>query len=168
GRFVVDLHMNTSSLYEKERSIMASMWRQAGFDVTEGAYSTIEAQDGQIRSQFSGLYSWSTGQGESALRSLATIQTPKPENRWTGANRGGWGSAEYDRVLQAFDATLERDQRIAQMAQLVKLLSEELPAISLYYDVSAIAFVSALHGPVPVAPDTSGLVGWNVQEWELQ
>lgn len=53
------------------------------------------------------------------------------------------------------------------MAQMTRLLSEELPALSLYYDVGVVPHVSALGGPGPVGPDTSALVAWNVQEWTL-
>jgi peptide/nickel transport system substrate-binding protein len=168
GRFVLDIRNNQSPLYERERSIMASMLRQTGFDIQESVYSTVEAQDGQIRSGFPGLYMWSTGQGEAAIRSLASAQTPRADNRYTGANRGGWMSDDYDRILQTLDSTLERSQHIQTLAQAVHVLSEELPAISLYYDVSAIIHVSAVHGPGPVAPDTSGLVAWDVQNWELR
>jgi peptide/nickel transport system substrate-binding protein len=168
GRVVIDLRINQFVAYEKERALMASLWRQAGFDIQESFLSAAQAQDGQARASFPGLYTFSTGQGDGALRSLATSQIIRPETRWSGTNRGGWSNPEYDRILDVFNTTLERDQRIQQMAQLIRILSEQLPAISLYYDLSPIAYVSALTGPGPVAPDASGLVGWNVVDWELR
>src|SRR5204862_440624 len=74
---------------------------------------------------------------------------------------------EYDRLADRLNTTLARDQRIQQMSEMSRRLSEELPAISLYYDLSPMAFVSALKGPAPVAPDTSGLVAWNVVDGAL-
>ena len=38
-------------------------------------------------------------------------------------------------------------------------------AISLYYDLGAVAHVSGLTGPGGISPDTTGLVSWNVHEW---
>ena len=167
GRMTFELKVNASPLYENERSIMASAWRQAGFDVQENALPAAQAQDGQARATFPGLYAFSTGLGESALPNFTTALTPRPDNRWFGNNRGAWANADYDRLADAFNATLDRDQRIQQMAQMTKILSDELPAISLYYDLGIVAHVAALRGLVPVGPDTSGLGAWNIVDWEL-
>src|SRR5439155_10482745 len=129
-----------------------------GFDVQEAALPAAQAQDGQARATFPGLYAFSTGVGESALPNFTTASIPRPENRWFGNNRGAWTNADYDRLADAYNSTLDRDQRVQQMAQMTRLISEELPAISLYYDLAAVVYASAIHGPVPVGPDTSGLV----------
>ena len=168
GRVSLDLRINQSASYEKERALMASLWRQVGFDIQESQLSGTQAQDGQARASYPGLYTFSTGQGEAALRTLTAGQIGRPENRWSGTNRGGWTSPDYDRFIESMNSTIERDQRVQQAAQAMRLVSEQLPAISLYYDLSPIAFVSAVTGPKPVAPDTSGLVGWNIVDWELR
>jgi peptide/nickel transport system substrate-binding protein len=168
GRAAIDLRVNQQVQFEKERALMASGWRQAGFDITESSLSPAEAQDGRSRASFPGLYSFSTSQGDSALRTMTTSQIIRPETRWAGSNRGGWSNEDYDRLVDVFNTTLDRGQRTQQMAQLTRTLSEQLPVISLYFDLSPIAFVSALTGPGPVAPDTSGLVGWNIVDWDLQ
>ncbi len=167
GRLGFELKVNASALYENERSIMASGWRQAGFDVSEAALPAAQAQDGQARATFPGLYSFSTGLGEGALANFMTSSIPRVETRWFGNNRGAWSNAEYDRLADSFNATLDRNERIQQMAQMTRILSDELPAISLYYDLGAVPHVAALRGPVPVGPDTSGLVAWNIVDWEL-
>ena len=167
GRLAFELKVNASPLYENERSIMASVWRQAGFDVQEAVLPAAQAQDGQARASFPGLYSFSTGLGESALPNFTTALTPRPDNRWFGNNRGAWANADYDRLSDTFNSTLDRDQRIQQMAQMTRILSEELPTISLYYDLGIVAHLAAVRGPVPVGPDTSGLVAWNVVDWEM-
>src|SRR4030095_12179475 len=119
------------------------------------ALPAAQAQDGQARATFPGLYAFSTGLGESALPNFTSTSIPRPDNRWFGNNRGGWVNGDYDRLSEAFNSTLDRDQRIQQMAQMTKLLSDELPAISLYYDLGIVAHVAALRGLVPVGPDTS-------------
>lgn len=50
--------MNTSALYENERAIMASNWRQAGFDVQEAVLPAAQTQDNQARASFPGMYSF--------------------------------------------------------------------------------------------------------------
>lgn len=167
GRLAVELKVNSSALYENERSIMASIWRQAGFDIQEAVLPAALAQDGEARATFPGMYAFSTGIGESALVNFTTSSIPAPETRWFGNNRGAWSSGDFDRLSEIFNGTLDRNERVQQMAQMTKILSDELPAISLYYDVGAVPHVASLRGPAPVGPDTSGLVAWNIQEWEL-
>jgi ABC-type transport system substrate-binding protein len=106
--------------------------------------------------------------GESGLTNFTASSIPRPENRWFGNNRGAWANPDYDRLAESFNSTLDQNERVQQMAQMVKLLSEQLPAISLYYDVGAVPHVAALRGPRPVGPDTSGLIAWNIQDWELR
>ncbi|MBM2811129.1 MAG: hypothetical protein HW416_1888, partial [Chloroflexi bacterium] len=168
GRLSIELKVNASPQYENERSIMAGQWRTAGFDIQEAVLPAAQAQDGQARASYPGYYSFSTGLGENALRNFTTASIPRPEVRWSGNNRGSWSNTEYDRMLDRFNATLDRDQRIQQIVEMTRLLSEELPAISLYYDLGAVAHVSALKGPGAIGPDTSGGMTWNVHEWELQ
>jgi hypothetical protein len=47
-------------------------------------------------------------------------------------------------------------------------MSDQLPVFSLYFDLSPVAYTRAVSGPGPVTPDASGLVGWNVAQWELR
>lgn len=167
GRLSIELKINASPQYEVERGVMASGWRQAGFDIQEATLPAAQAQDGQARASYPGLYAFSTGLGESALPNFAEINIPRPENRWTGNNRGGWINPQYDRVLDAYNTTLDHNERISQMGQMMRLVSEELPAISLYYDLSAVPHVAAVKGPRLSSYDSSGLIAWNVHEWDL-
>jgi ABC-type oligopeptide transport system substrate-binding subunit len=91
-------------------------------------------------------------------------QTPRAENNWRGGNnRGGWASPDYDRVLQGFTATLEPSARSAQLAELARIFTDDLPMISLLFQGNPYAHIAALHGPAVTAPESA--VAWNVHEW---
>lgn len=92
---------------------------------------------------------------------------PRPDTRWNGDNHGGWSTAEYDSVVEAFNRTLDPSERIQQRIRIAKLLTEELPVIALYYQLAPVAHVAAVRGPVPVSLGTSGYASWNIHEWEL-
>jgi ABC-type transport system substrate-binding protein len=72
----------------------------------------------------------------------------RPESRWQGTNSGGWSNAEYDRLWDAYNSTLDRAERIQQLAQMEKIYTEELPSIPHYYTPIVAAHVAALTGPV--------------------
>jgi len=47
---------------------------------------------------------------------------------------------------------------------MAKLVSDDLAAISLFFDLQLIAHVAVLRGPGPYVTDVS----WNIHEWELR
>src|SRR5206468_3202191 len=94
---------------ERDLSLMENTWRRAGFDVHPQIINATQLRDPQLRASFPSLYSTSAGGSErSLLGQFSSGEIPKPENRWVGGNRGGFSSAEYDRVWEAFNTTLER------------------------------------------------------------
>ena len=52
------------------------------------------------------------------------------------------------------------------IARMTRLVSEELPAISLYYDLGTVVHAGGLKGPRAFSTDTTGSVSWNIYEWE--
>lgn len=49
-----------------------------------------------------------------------------------------------------------------------RIVSEELPAIMLYYGITPNPHTSALIGAGFAGPDTTGFVAWNMHEWALR
>jgi len=166
GQFSPELKVIQNAQNESEQAIMASVWRRVGFDAREAVLPAAQAQDGQVRAMFQGLFTTGGNLGEGALQNLGTAGTPRVENRWNGTNRGSWTNAEYDRLVDAYNTTLDRSMQIQQIARMAAIFSDELPAIAINFNPGITAHVAALTGPQVVAPDTSPT--WNVHEWELK
>jgi peptide/nickel transport system substrate-binding protein len=161
GRFSTQLQVIAQTQNETEMSLMAAGWRQAGYDVRESVMPAAQAQSGEARAQFPGLFTSGGGNGEVLLANMASIGIPKPENRWTGSNRGAWSNVEYDRLFEAFNTTLERPQRTRQLVEMMKIVTAELPVFALFFQPSIAAHVAALNGP-----EYTG-AGWDVHTWTL-
>ena len=159
GRFRLEVKTLEGGQNESEMAIIADQLRRAGLDVTEGVVPAAQIQDGQVRASFSGMQTTSGG----PLDILSSKNTPRPENRWQGHNRGSWANAEFDRLIALFETTLDRRERARHIAQAAKIYSDEVPSIPLYYNVRVVPHVGALKGPVAMAPPL-----WNVHLWELQ
>ncbi len=67
--------------------------------------------------------------------------------------------------MEAFSTILNPKERGAQTAQMAKILTEDLPMISLLFLAQPYAYVSSLHGVLPVAPE--GDIPWNIHEWQF-
>ncbi len=166
SRFAMELKTNASAQFETEMHIVADGWRKTGIDVSEAVTPTALVQNGEVRATYPGVYIFGSGLGDAAIRNFTADNVPKPENRWIGSNRGAWLHPDYDRLVEAYNTTLDRPQRAAAAAQAMKLLTEDVGSIALEFDPNVIAVVAALTGPKEVGPE--GAVSWNVHEWELK
>jgi peptide/nickel transport system substrate-binding protein len=168
GRLSLEVRSTGGGPSDTERSTAASGWRQAGFDTSEGALPGALSLDGQERASFKAISTNAQSATDTTMSAaFVTAQISRPENRWNGINRGGWSNPEYDRLVEAFNTTLDPNERIRQRASMAQVLTDELPAIILYYNLNPAPYVSALTGPVQTTPDTTGYVNWNIHEWEL-
>src|SRR5206468_1565237 len=69
----------------------------------------------------------------------------RPETRGRGSNYAGYQSGEMERLLNGYETALRRDERNQYAVQMMKLISEDLPIIPLYYNLEFLAHVSADH-----------------------
>ena len=107
-------------------------------------------------STFPALSTTSRPTDEAQLVNLTSIQIPSAENRWSGSNRGGWINPEYDGLAEAFATTLDRAERSHQVIQMMRLFSEDVPGIFLYYNEQTVAMLSPMRGPAPIASTRIG------------
>jgi ABC-type transport system substrate-binding protein len=167
GRFTAELKTNGASDNEQEMQIMASGWRETGFGVVDAVLPIAQAQDNEVRSTFPGMYSNNGPLGDAALLNHASSRIPGPENRWNGSNRGGWPNAEYDRLIDSFSTTIARPERAQLVAQMVRIFTDDVASISLFFRVQPWIYAAGLKGlEKPAAPEA--MQAWNVHEWELQ
>jgi len=165
GRFSGELGTTAAADFEQEMLIMVDGWRRVGLDIREFVLPAVLAQDSQARATFPTMFSSNTNMGEPAMLNLASQEIPRADNRWRGGNRGGWSNPQYDRLIESFNQTLGRPQRIEQVAQLLQIYSEELPSIPLFFRAQPLAHLPSLRGPALAAPESSMI--WNVHMWEL-
>jgi ABC-type oligopeptide transport system substrate-binding subunit len=69
-------------------------------------------------------------------------------------------SPEYDRLVAEFNASMDRDRGMGLIAQAMKLMTQEVAVIPLYYSYDIAAHVASLVGP------QDAVNFWNVYQWE--
>ncbi|MBM2809511.1 MAG: hypothetical protein HW416_270 [Chloroflexi bacterium] len=166
GRFVGDAKTNSGRDNELETSVLASMWRQVGFEFGESVLTVADSQDAEVRASYPSVFTTSMTQGETAMVGITSDGIPTAQNRWRGNNRGSWSNPEYDRLVTQLESTLDAAQRGQLVAQIARVHSEDLPAISLFFRPLPYAYTSAVRGIGMVPPE--GNVAWNIHDWELR
>ncbi len=165
-RFAPDYKGFTGTMFERGHAIMTDTWRKAGFDMQTSIIQTAQLRDTELRHTFPGMSIAQTSGAESSQDLFTTAQAGTRANRWRGQNRGGYSNPEFDRLWDAFSTTLDRKERDQQMVQMMRLISEDLPAIVIYANFVVETHLTTLRGPELGTPDS--LMYWNVQEWSFQ
>ncbi len=164
--FAPDFLGATGGQQAKELAILAETWQRAGIDIQPRVLPAAQHRDGQTRSTFPSLYGASQSGEEKNFNTWTSASIGTAANRWQGSNRGGWASAEYDRLYDSFNSSLDRAERNQFGIAMMRLMSEELPVLFLFHTIDVTAHSSALLGPPPDGIDA--YIHSNVHEWELR
>lgn len=151
---------------EKLLAIVVDTWQRAGLEVQPFVMPNALERDQMARATYPGflIHGISLSEAGSA-QSLSSEQIGTPANRWNGNNRGGFSNAEYDRLYETFNSTLDRGEQVRAFVQMMKLQSEQVPNFPLHYGLNVTSHLPALKGPEAGVNETNN--HWNIHEWEL-
>jgi len=165
-RFSTQVWQLSGAQYEREVAIFVNNWTRAGFDINAFMLSPSQLRDGRLRASFPGPYIvQGGGSTEARLDFLTDALTPSAANRFNGNNRGGWVHPDYERLWDEFNTTLDRSDRDQKAIAMLKLISDEVPAIPTYFNTAPAAYLSRLVGPEPPSRIPDPLINWNVSDW---
>jgi len=165
-RFKPGFLIDGSPLFEREANILQDTWARVGIDMDPKILSAVESRQNSSRTTFPDMYASSTGIRESALDIFSAAQIATANRNWAGNNRGGWSNPDFERLWTAYNTTLDRSERNQQIVDMMKVVTDQLPGLMLYFNIRPTAHVSALKGPEIGTPET--LFIWNVHEWEMK
>ncbi|MPZ13564.1 MAG: hypothetical protein GEU73_03935 [Chloroflexi bacterium] len=154
----------------KEKILLASNdgWRQIGIGVNTVIVPRQQASDREYRATNPGMDL--VRQPFDPLR-FHSREIPNPEVQWRGDNRTRYGSPEFDSLIDRYFTTIQGSGRTQVLGQLVRHLSEALPALGTIYPAEPILIserlvnVGAVRGqPLVGAADET----WNVHLWDAK
>jgi peptide/nickel transport system substrate-binding protein len=146
--FKFEVRYTANPTHEAENAVIVDGFRRLGLNASGTLIPPIGLRDAQYLASMPAIFTSGARGHEQDMGRYSTPQTPRPDVRWQGFNRGAWSNAEYDRLWDVYNANLDRSERIQQLAQMEKIFTEELPAIPHYYTPVVAAHVGALSGPV--------------------
>jgi peptide/nickel transport system substrate-binding protein len=164
GRFAMEFMVAAGARNETEVAVVSDGLRRFGLDTSIKVVPRAQVTEPFIFAHFSGALTGSHNQATiPPVQRLRQSQLATPENRGRGSNYSGWVHPEAERLISAYETTLDRRERNQQVVQLLKLVSEEVPIIPLYYNLEFVAQAAGLRGPM-VGVSIDG-VTWNIHEW---
>ena len=165
-RFKPDLQTLSGAQNEAELALTIDMFKQAGIDTNPSILPSAQLSDTRARSVFPGMSTTSGGGGEAGLIGLRSAP-PGPDNQFLGGGgRGGWSNGEFDRLVDAYNGTLNKSARTRHVVEMARIYSEQLPKLTDFYNVRVTAHAGALVGPLLGSGPDAGSDSWNVHIWE--
>ena len=166
GAQTLAMEVRGGSGFTQELTVVAAQWKDAGLDSTIFVIPDTTANERELQNSSRGVQI-SSGGGYDAYTAAAMGTA---ENRWAGANRGGYRSAAYERLVDEWRANaFDVSRRLALQADIIKFLHDDVAYIPLYYNVRGQAWSKAVRGPGPFEVPLPPLQSlWNVHQWEVQ
>jgi peptide/nickel transport system substrate-binding protein len=164
GRFAMEVSVAAGARNETEVVVISDGLKRQGIDASMRVVPRAQVTEPFIFANFPGVL---IGSHNSAtippVQRLRLSEIASPENRGRGANYSGWVNPEAERLINLYETTLNRSERNQHIVQLLKLVSEEVPIFTLYYNLEFVAHAANLRGPqVSVSTDGSA---WNLHDW---
>jgi peptide/nickel transport system substrate-binding protein len=145
--FSLDIVSLVNPTSDAQNAIIVEGYQRIGLNAAGRILPAALFGDGQARAATGAMHLTGGSGFERAMGGLSSASISRPETRWQGSNRGAWSNPAYDRLWDLYNATLDLPTQIQLLAQMEKIVSEEVPWIPLYYTPLITPFVAGLTGP---------------------
>jgi peptide/nickel transport system substrate-binding protein len=163
GRFAPPVRGIAEGQEAQETTIVADYLRKAGMDATlDLVPAAARAASNEFKATFP-AFTTNYAQVSRDVDKFITANAGHPGNQFVGSNRMGWSNPEYDRLYEAFNASVDRSIRNDYLVRMLKMINDELPVMPLYFNFEVVAHRSALRGPQPASPESTRYS--NLHEW---
>lgn len=140
---------------------VADYWQRAGVAVATLVIPPQQDSDRAFRAERPG-FELPRQVMDLVLRANSSREAALPENNYRGINRARYMNSEYDALLDRYFITIPWGERMEVLGRLAHHLTDQLPAMTLLYDVAPTLIEKRL---VNVS---NGFTLWNVREWDLR
>jgi ABC-type transport system substrate-binding protein len=148
-------------------TIVADFWRAAGFSVEQRPLSAGESRDQRFVSLFPAIHVASLPLNfQQDLQRLYGPLCPTDQSNWTGTNRGCYVNPRMDALADRLQTTIDQHEQRQLWRDMVRIQSEELPLLPMYFNIQVELFRQGVTGVVGTARP-EGSQTWNVAEWDL-
>jgi peptide/nickel transport system substrate-binding protein len=156
-RFEVELWGLTGQTFALERqlSIIADGWKALGAHVEFGAVPPARLREAQYVAEHPGPLFTSFAARQFSVDRMYSAAIPSAATRWSGFNRGGFSDPAVDELFERLTVTIDENQRVGIMRQMLQELMGNVVLMPLYWEVVPTLMVKGVSGPKHVGTDTT-------------
>jgi len=152
---------------EHVQAATIAYWKSIGMEVQIKNLSRRQLGDEKYRAN-PGTLQWRerNNSDEYYYTQLSSANIPKAEDRYSGQNSGGWNNPRADEITERLEQILLQPGARPLKAELMRLLSQELPWLPLYYFSEHVTVRSNVKGVEPrQAAGVRNATVWNIHTW---
>jgi peptide/nickel transport system substrate-binding protein len=155
--------------WETDQSITADSWRSIGLAIDQYVIPTAVSRDRETRAKFPNFAATPIPFRMLPQANLyLTSECPSERTRWAGANSGCYQDPDMDRVSQAILSTVDQGQQRQLWAERIRLDTQHLPALPLYYHMQGAIFREGVSGIKGEPRGAANASGWDVMDWDVK
>ena len=167
-RMVLPQWTNDGPPGPQEIAITADQWRAFGVPTEQTVLAPSQQQDRRLRASFPALFhnSWSRPNWVNIDGRLDSANCASDANQWNGLNQGCYVNPAADQILGRLKGAFDPEAQRPLYRDLMKLYTEELPLLPLYFSSNIILARQGLTGLKGKANPEGGTT-WNIGEWDV-
>jgi len=159
--FQVQTRFDVDADSEKLMTIVANDWSALGAQPSIVALTAAQKNDNEFRAKFTGAHGRAApGLPDSIVAQLHSKSQASAETRWVGG-RTGYSNPRADALLDRFPVTIERQESLALMKNMLQEIIGDIALMPMYWPVEPNLAVKGVSG-------VKGRDGWNFHEWNKQ
>ncbi len=166
-KLALEIRTTTQDLAQKTTFAVASQWESLGMTVATLVPAATQSSDREFASTYP---SFRLNEGGSAaettqIRRLVTPEIPMSTNDYRGLNIPRYSNRDFDGLVEKFNSTIPRSERLVTLGQIARHISENLPVLGLYYSGTVTVFDPKITN---VSGGSRGNSTWNAAAWDLR
>ncbi|MBM2809790.1 MAG: hypothetical protein HW416_549 [Chloroflexi bacterium] len=168
-RLAIEVRSDPGETEQKSSLAVADAWRQLGVDVDTVVIPTQRARDleylftypaFQLRGHSSRI--------RSGFLNYSSKESPLPENRWAGGNRGRYSNPELDVAIDRYFVTIPRTERTQVLQTAVRIISDQIPVLTLFYTPQFAVIANRVENMQPSKASGTSSKTWDAQAWDVR
>jgi peptide/nickel transport system substrate-binding protein len=167
-RMVLSQWTNDGPPGPQEIAITADQWRAFGVPTEQTILAPSQQQDRRLRASFPALFhnSWSRPNWVNIDGRLDSANCANESNQWNGLNQGCYVNPSADQILGRLKGAFDPEAQRPLYRDLMRLYTEELPLLPLYFSSNIILARQGLTGLKGKANPEGGTT-WNIGDWDV-
>ncbi|HYD04738.1 MAG TPA: peptide ABC transporter substrate-binding protein, partial [Reyranella sp.] len=151
-RFSIEITTTAGNkIREQVAQVIQSQLRQVGIELRVKAEPPRIFSEALNRRKFDSLamYAWVSRPQGVPRTTLHSEEIPSAKNNWSGQNYPAYANPDMDKALDAAERELDKDKRRQLFAEILRLYTEDLPVLPLFFRVDPFVIPKALKGVRP-------------------
>lgn len=124
-----------NKIRETVQTFLLNQWKAVGIDVQiKNEPARVLFGDSMKKRNFTmAMYAWQSAPEAAPGIQFHSNQIPTEKNGWSGQNTTSWNNKQVDEICEKMEGEFSLAKRKALAAQLLKLYTDEVPVIPLFY-----------------------------------